>query len=103
MSYSNAHYYKKRAEAWAIGKQEGTAVSSSDETYNNNAKYWKEESEDWAVGTRAGVEDETHTLNNAKYWSTYSEQYAKGTKQGDPVYPGEHGYQNNAFYYSGIS
>lgn len=32
----------KDAEAWAVGKRDGTSVPSTDETYHNNAKYYAE-------------------------------------------------------------
>lgn len=75
------------AEAWAVGKRDGTDVPSSDPTYHNNAKYYAEhtsqDAEAWAVGERGGVpvspSDDTYH-NNSKW---YSEQSANSATEAE--------------------
>ena len=90
----NAYFYKGQAatsasasassalesEGWAVGKQNGSAVTSGSDYYQNNAKYYAEtakfDAEAWAKGTRNGVavgssDDEYH--NNAKYYAEVAE------------------------------
>ena len=65
----------EKAEAWAKGTKDGTAVPSTDPAYQNNAKYYSTDSEAWAKGTRNGTAvpstDPTYH-NNAKYFSEQS-------------------------------
>ena len=72
-SANSAATSKSDAEAYAVGKRNGTDVASTDPTYHNNSKYYAEQADDsatlsesWAVGgtgTRQGED-----TNNAKYW-----------------------------------
>lgn len=43
------------SEAWAVGTRNGTAVSSSDDTYQNNSKYYANEAEAAAARAEAAV------------------------------------------------
>ena len=43
------------SEAWAVGTRNGTAVSSSDDTYQNNSKYYATEAEAAAARAEAAV------------------------------------------------
>lgn len=106
---NNSSYYATQSgnhsldsEAYAVGKRNGTDVTSGDVAYHNNAKYYSEnaeacvtasanfasasedsaeDSEAWAVGKRDGVDvpstDETYH-NNAKYWAGQAEAAAAG-------------------------
>ena len=81
-SETNAATSESNAEAWAVGKRNGTPVTSGDPAYHNNAEYYAgeaddsaEDSEAWAVGERDGVpvtSDDPTYHNNAKYWSQQS-------------------------------
>lgn len=44
---TNASNSAKDAEAWAVGKRNGTDVPSTDPTYENNSKYWQERANYW--------------------------------------------------------
>lgn len=46
-----------KAEGYANGTQNGTAVGSSSPYYHNNAKYWKEQAEGVANNTLNGLSD----------------------------------------------
>lgn len=82
-SEQSADSHRLRSEAWATGKQDGTDVSPSDQTYHNNSKYWKQRAEAWAVGKVDGVEveepDETFE-NNSKYYSQVSSSIRDATQ-----------------------
>lgn len=73
---------RRRAEAWAVGEQDGVPVDEDDETYENSAKAWalwaagakdaEITAERWAVGKRLGqdVPDTDPTYhNNAKFYA----------------------------------
>lgn len=108
--HNNAKYWNQRAERYAVGKENGTPVSSG-EGYQDNAKYYSEQAdligEKWARGTADGTpvgsEDETYH-NNAKYYSEQAdaigEKWARGTVDGVPVDSGDETYHNNAKYYA---
>lgn len=49
--HNNSLYYQQRAQAWANGSIDGTAVGTSDEAYKNNAKFYKEVIENSRVGS----------------------------------------------------
>ena len=44
---TNASNSAKDAEAWAVGKRNGTDVPSTDPAYENNSKYWQERANYW--------------------------------------------------------
>ena len=94
----------KRSEAWAVGKQHGEPVSSTDETYNNNAKYYADQSKIWADGSdldgisvqpednatfwaneahgwtnnKEGTVHDYSATNNSKYWAEQSKEFVDG-------------------------
>lgn len=85
-SADNAADSAQDSEAWAVGKRNGSDVSSSDVTYQNNSKYYSgvaasiadsmeehnEDAEAWAVGKRNGTNvssDDPAYHNNAKYYA----------------------------------
>ena len=68
-----------RAEGYAVGKQNGTAVASDSPYYHNNSEYYKDQA--------AGSEDQ-------------AEAWAVGEIDGTPVPSTAPQYQNNAEYYS---
>lgn len=108
--HNNAKYWNQRAERYAVGKENGTPVSSG-EGYQDNAKYYSEQAdligEKWARGTADGTPvvsgDETYH-NNAKYYSEQAdaigEKWTRGTVDGVPVGSGDETYNNNAKYYA---
>ena len=108
--HNNAKYWNQRAERYAVGKENGTPVSSG-EGYQDNAKYYSEQAdligEKWARGTADGTPvgsgDETYH-NNAKYYSEVAdangEKWTRGTVDGVPVGSGDETYHNNAKYYA---
>ena len=49
--HNNSLYYQQKAQAWANGSIDGTAVGTSDEAYKNNAKFYKEVIENSRVGS----------------------------------------------------
>jgi hypothetical protein len=137
----NAKYYKeqaaqiaedtesftKEAEAWARGTKDGSAVPSTDPTYNNNAKWYSEKSseyaddsadsaddaEAWAKGTKGGSAvpstDPTYN-NNSKYYAEQSESFvddaeawARGSRNGTDVGSSDATYHNNSKYYSELA
>ncbi len=71
--------YKHAAEAWAIGKRNGEAVETTDETYHNNSKYYSQQAGSSATAAAnsaaaaagsatqaaATVEDTNTRFNNA--------------------------------------
>ena len=79
LAESNAEANALKSEGYAIGTQDGTAVTSGSPYYENNSKHYSEvaadkseDSEAWAVGERGGVpvssSDETYE-NNSKYYA----------------------------------
>lgn len=73
---------RRRAEAWAVGEQDGIPVDEDDETYENNAKTWAL----WAAG--------------AKDAEITAERWAVGKRLGEDVPPTDPTYHNNAKYYA---
>lgn len=113
----------KRSEAWAVGKQHGEPVPSTDETYNNNAKYYADQSKIWTNGSKLdgtsvqprdnatfwaneahgwtnnknGSVNDYSATNNAKYWAEQSKEYTNGTDlDGDTV--AERATDNASYY-----
>lgn len=104
---AEAEQHKEDAEAYAVGKRDGTDVDSGDEAYQNNAKYYADQAlssktdaesaksdAQTAQGLAAG--SATSASNSAKD----AEAYAKGTREGTAVASGDAAYQNNAKYYA---
>ena len=46
-----------KAEGWAVGTQNGTAVTSDSPYYHNNSKYWKDQAQAIASNTLSGLSD----------------------------------------------
>ena len=109
-----------KSEGYAIGEQNGTAVSSGT-YYHNNAKYYAEQASNaqTAAETAQGLaEDARDTAsdkaddastyagnadsysNQARIYSLDSEAWAKGTRNGEAVSNGTDGYHDNSKYYS---
>ena len=51
-----AEGFAEDSEAWAVGKRNGTDVSSGDETYNNNSKYYSQQSANSAAAAAASAQ-----------------------------------------------
>ncbi len=79
-----------KSEGYAVGKQDGTAVSSG-EYFENNAKYYKEQAQSSA---QAASQSETDSEANA----LKAEGYAVGKQNGTDVSSGDY-YQDNAKWY----
>ena len=98
------------SEAYAIGKRDGTDVSSDDPAYHNNSKYYSQQAnslgqeqaqnaEAWANGQRGGTDvssDDPAYHNNAEYWKDQAKDIADNI--GAYVYVGSDGnlYYNEA-------
>ena len=81
-----------KAEGYAVGTQDGTAVSSGT-YYQNNAKYFKEQADSSATSASSSA---TSSNTNA----LKSEGYALGEQNGIAVESGSAYYHNNAAYYA---
>ena len=84
---------EENAEAWAVGKRDGTDVPSTDPAYHNNSKYYAGEaatSESNASASEQAAED---SAEDAEAW-------AAGTRGGTPVPSTDPAYHNNAKYWS---
>lgn len=68
----------KRSEAWAIGKQAGQPVPSTDETYNNNSKYWAEQAKSYSDGKGLNEQDIRPT-DNAEYYKNEAKNWVGST------------------------
>ena len=90
---SSAAAYVQDAEAWAKGTRGGTAVGSSDDTYQKNAKYYRDQANTHA--TNANLYKMTAASNAAT-----AEAWAKGTRNGEAVGSGDDTYHKNAKYYA---
>ena len=89
----NVQNYTETAEAYAVGKRNGTDVPSTDPTYHNNAKYY--------AGMAATSEQNAANSATAASGSVEdAEAWAKGTKNGTSVESTDPTYHNNAKYYS---
>lgn len=53
---TNASGSAEDAEAWAVGKRNGTDVPNTDPTYENNSKYWQERANYWYQQAQAIAE-----------------------------------------------
>ena len=76
-----AEGFSEDAEAWAVGKRDGTDVGSSDPAYHNNAKYYSGTadaaavlSESWANGGTGSRENED--ILNSYFFAGRSSAYA---------------------------
>lgn len=74
------------SEAYAIGKRNGSDVTSSDPAYHNNSKYYSSEASGSATAAATSKSD--------------SEAYAIGKRNGSDVPSTDPTYQNNAKYYA---
>ena len=98
------------SEVYAVGKQNGSDVSSGSPYYHNNSKYYCEETvgqvenaEAWATGTRGGTpvpSTDPTFFNNSKYYEQTSEAYALGTRDRVDVPTTDPAYHNNSKYYA---
>lgn len=79
---ADAQNSKYDAEAYAVGKRNGSDIPSTDPAYHNNAKYYAE-----SIGNDALV----------------AEGYANGKQNGVPVGSGSPYYHNNAEYFKDLA
>lgn len=103
-----------KAEGYAVGKQNGTDVTSGSPYYENNAKYYaaaagsSASSAASSATSAANAKNDAVTAKNsaesaknaAEDSAKESEGYAKGTQDGYDVEPDSPYYQKNAKYYS---
>ncbi len=61
--YQNAKAEAQNSEAWAVGTRNGTAVPSTDETYENNSKYYAEQAQQ--IVDYFTINNETPTFTQA--------------------------------------
>lgn len=95
-----------KAEGYAVGKQNGEAVSSGT-YYRNNAEYYADQASSSATtaSTKAGeasgsASAASGSATSAAADALVAEGYAVGSQNGTDVSSGEY-YQNNAKYYAG--
>jgi len=81
------------AEAWAIGKRNGTDVTSSDATYHNNSKYYAAEASSSAAAASGSEDSAENSAEDAEAW-------ALGKRGGTDVTSSDPAYHNNAKYYA---
>ena len=112
--HNNAYYYKdlaagsassasasasaadssaEDAEAYAVGKRDGTDVTSGDAAYHNNSKYYAGQAESSATSASGSASAASGSAED-------SEAYARGTRGGTAVTSGDATYHNNSKYYS---
>ena len=85
---------KSDSEAYAVGKRDGSDVSSGDPAYHNNAKYYAGEAADSATAADGSADSAEDSAEDA-------EAYAVGKRNGVDVTSGDDAYHNNAKYYAG--
>lgn len=71
ISERNAKQFALDSEAWAVGKRNGSDVSSTDETYHNNAKYY-------ATNANLSADDASTAMASALIYKNQAES-AKNT------------------------
>lgn len=105
------------AEAWAVGKRDGTDVPSTDDTYHNNSKYYSEQSATSATNaatselnasgsaTTAGnyASNALNSKNAAAQSESNAEAWAVGKRGGVDVGNTDATYENNAKYYAQLA
>ena len=68
-SATTATNQRKEAEAWAVGKKDGTDVQSTDSQYHNNSKYYSEQASSSATSASGSA---TASSNSAKESKSYA-------------------------------
>ena len=84
------------AEAWAVGKRDGTDVPSTDPTYENNAKHYAGEASSSASAASGSA-------NAAEGSSEDAEAWAVGKRDGTDVPSTDPTYENNAKHYAAVA
>ena len=84
---------EENAEAWAVGKRDGSDVPSTDPTYHNNSKYYAGEASTSATNASNSESAAEDSAEDAEAW-------AAGTRGGTPVPPTDPAYHNNSKYWS---
>ena len=98
-----------KSEGYAVGKQNGTDVSSGT-YYHNNAKYFSEQASTSATNAHtsevnAGLSQSSASgsATSASNSALVSEGWAKGSQNGTDVTSGSPYYENNSKYYSEVA
>lgn len=89
LSNNIANVYK--AEAWAVGTENGVPVDNTNPAYHNNSKYY-------SGLTSADAASTATDASNANTDALKSEGFAVGEQNGTPVSSGTY-YENNSKYY----
>ncbi len=95
-SATNANTNALKAEGYAVGKQNGTDVSSGSPYFHNNSKYFLDE-------TRLSANTAVGAASDAQTYQYTSEAYAIGKRNGSDVPASDPAYHNNALYYAGVA
>lgn len=99
-SAGNANTDALKAEGYAVGEQNGTAVTSGSPYYHNNASYFAREASSSANNASTSEHNAGLSESAAAQSEEDSEAWAVGERNGVPVTSGDPTYQNNAKYYA---
>lgn len=99
-SAGNANTDALKAEGYAVGEQNGTAVTSGSPYYHNNAEYFAGEASTSATNASTSETNAGLSESAAAQSEEDSEAWAIGERNGVPVTSGDPTYQNNAKYYA---
>lgn len=97
----NAGQDALNSEAYAVGKRNGSDVTSGDPAYHNNSKYFAIEAWGYSGDAENAKIDAVSAKNAAASSKLDSEAYAVGKRNGSDVTSGDPAYHNNSKYYSG--
>ena len=98
-SETNAGTQALKSEGYAVGKQNGTDVSSGSDYYHNNAKYYSDMAHIDATDASDSQSSASGSASTASAQALKSEGYAVGKQNGTDVTSGSDYYQNNSKYY----
>lgn len=90
---TNANTDALKAEGYAVGKQNGTSVSSDSPYYHHNAMYYNSQATNMASLA-------TNKANSAGADALKAEGFSVGEQNGTPVTSDSDYYENNAKYYA---
>lgn len=88
------------AEAWAKGTRNGTAVTSTDETYHNNSKFYSEQAATSATNASNSATSAAADASRVETMANTSEKWAVGQVNGVDVPTTDETYHNNSKFYA---
>ena len=94
-SANQSRSWAEDAEAWARGTKDGTAVPSTDPTYNNNSRYYSQLAAQSATEAAAFVGSPLRALTAAQMTNTEKVYVYAGTESGYT--------KGNWYYYNGLA